>query len=641
MTTGGLVALDLGVAVAAAAAWLGAGLAAAAGRTRSVPVLFAAALLVTFVRVGTVVTLAGSGWWFVQEKLTLAVPLQGVAALVAVLVAGPRLDAGRSAAATVSLLSAGYAAVAGLLVTVLVGYPSGPGDVLIAATLVGAAALVTWRVMAPDATGRRLREGGLAAVAIVGVAGVGLTAVPDTGVDGGGGPTGAAVASHAGAAGAGHGTPASPVTALRGPASPAPGGMVRRYALTAGATTVTLASGRRIPAWTFNGRLPGPTITAVQGDLVEVTLRNADIKTGVTLHWHGYDVPAAEDGAPGVTQDAVAPGQRFVYRFRAVQTGTYWYHTHEASATGVRMGLYGSLVVTPRRPRPAGGLDLTLPVHTYGGATVFGDPTRAAAPRQVRPGTPVRLRLINTDSVSRRLALAGTPYRLAAADGTDLNRPEPLTGVALRLPAGGRYDLTFDMPAAPVALTVGDDRSSAVRLEPNVGPAPAAVPRTGGWPELDLTRYGKPAPAPFTARGRFDRRFTLVLDRGLALSGGAPSYAYTVNGRAFPHVPTEVVREGDLVRLTVVNRGFVTHPWHLHGHHVLVLSKNGRAPTGSPLWLDTFEVRPGEVWQVAFRATNPGVWMNHCHNLAHAAQGMALHLAYEGITTPFHGSHGG
>src|SRR5918999_3641589 len=90
MSTDGLVALDLAVAAAAAAAWLGVGVAAAAGRTRTVPVLFAAALLVTFVRIGTVVTLAGSGWWFVQEKVTLALPPLVAAALAAVVLAGPR-----------------------------------------------------------------------------------------------------------------------------------------------------------------------------------------------------------------------------------------------------------------------------------------------------------------------------------------------------------------------------------------------------------------------------------------------------------------------------------------------------------------------------------------------------------------------
>jgi FtsP/CotA-like multicopper oxidase with cupredoxin domain len=101
------------------------------------------------------------------------------------------------------------------------------------------------------------------------------------------------------------------------------------------------------------------------------------------------------------------------------------------------------------------------------------------------------------------------------------------------------------------------------------------------------------------------------------------------------------VREGEIVRMTVVNRSRDTHPWHLHGHHVLVLALDGHPPTGSPLWMDTFDVRPGEVWEVAFRASNPGLWMNHCHNLSHADQGMALHLAYDGIATPFHGAHGG
>ena len=58
-----------------------------------------------------------------------------------------------------------------------------------------------------------------------------------------------------------------------------------------------------------------------------------------------------------------------------------------------------------------------------------------------------------------------------------------------------------------------------------------------------------------------------------------------------------------------------------------------------PLWLDTFDVGPGEVWEVALYADNPGIWMDHCHNLEHAALGMVTHLAYRDVTTPF--EHGG
>jgi FtsP/CotA-like multicopper oxidase with cupredoxin domain len=68
---------------------------------------------------------------------------------------------------------------------------------------------------------------------------------------------------------------------------------------------------------------------------------------------------------------------------------------------------------------------------------------------------------------------------------------------------------------------------------------------------------------------------------------------------------------------------------------VLVLSRDGRPVTGSPWWTDTLNVGPGETYQVAFRADNPGIWMDHCHNLKHAADGFLLHLVYQGVDTPY------
>ncbi|ETK30854.1 multicopper oxidase family protein, partial [Microbispora sp. ATCC PTA-5024] len=595
-------------------------------------------------------------WWFVQEKVVFGLPLLVAGALVAGVLAAPRLlaavrggpaEAAGAPAVVVPLLGTGYAAAAGPVQTFLLGYPATWSTGLVLAAVVAGAVLVTWRAVSGRVPGLRTAS---AAVALAGVAGVVLGVLPlgtgaaaVSGHDPGdtGGMSGMSAMGDMSAMGhAGHQGPTRSVTELRGPDTPDQGGAVRRFTLTARTATVTLSSGRRVSAWTFDGRVPGPPITAVQGDLVEVRLRNADISAGVTLHWHGYDVPSGEDGVPGLTQEAVMPGQEFVYRFRAEQAGTFWYHTHEVSDLGVRMGLYGTLVVTPRAAAPA-GLDLTLPVHTFAGATVTGDHDRPIE-QTVAPGTAVRLRLIDTDNDPHRFTLAGTPYRLVAVDGADLHEPGVLTRSALRLAAGGRYDLAFTMPAAgPVVLRV-DDRTVALTLSSGAaatGPSPGAD--GASWPELDLTRYGTPAPTPFTARTPADRRFTLVLDRGLSLAGGRPLYAYTVNGDAFPDIPPQTVAEGDLVRFTVVNRGSDTHPWHLHGHRVLVLSRNGHAPTGSPLWLDTFDVRPGEVWEVAFRADNPGLWMNHCHNLGHADQGMVLHLAYEGVGTPFHGAHGG
>jgi FtsP/CotA-like multicopper oxidase with cupredoxin domain len=139
----------------------------------------------------------------------------------------------------------------------------------------------------------------------------------------------------------GHAHGAVSVSNLKGPRTGTPDA---RFALTARRAEIRLASGKVVDALTFNGMSPGPELRVREGDLVEVVLTNADVETGVTLHWHGVDVPNGEDGVAGVTQDAVRPGERYVYRFRAEQRGTFWYHTHQVSSKEVRRGLFGEPV---------------------------------------------------------------------------------------------------------------------------------------------------------------------------------------------------------------------------------------------------------------------------------------------------------
>ncbi|MDI6104574.1 multicopper oxidase family protein [Actinoplanes sp. NEAU-A12] len=578
MTTGSVLALDLVVAVLAAAGWLGGGAAAATGRRRLALGVGAAALLATLARAATTIALARAGWWFAAEKVIIAAPLS----LAAVLVAGPRLvrPPADIRPAAVALLFAGYAHTAALLVTVLHGYPVSAGAALLAVAGVAAATAVTWRFLGARPSRTVARAAVVVSLAAL-VTGTGLAVT-----------TGAAPGvPHA------HGHRDEPTV----------GAPTKRFTLTAASAVVT-ANGRDVAAWAFNGQVPGPQLTATVGDVLEVTLRNQDIDRGVTLHWHGYDVPNSQDGVPGVTQAAVLPGQEFVYRFHADQAGTYWYHTHAASDLGVRMGLHGVLVV---HPGPVTGVDVTVPVHA-----LAGHPLPAPSVAQVRAGEPVRLRLINTDSTTHRYALAGASFRVVAIDGADLRDPPPLADTAVLIPAGGRYDLAFSAPATPVALSVDG------RAVWSTGPVTAV---TSGWPVLDPLGYGAATPAPWS---RFDQELTLVLDRGLDLRGLLPRYAHTVNGAADPDIPPQVVRHGAVVKLRIVNRSLVVHPWHLHGHHVLVLSRDGTPSTGSPLWLDSFDVRPGEVWEVAFHADNPGMWANHCHNLPHADAGMTLHLMY-------------
>ena len=130
-------------------------------------------------------------------------------------------------------------------------------------------------------------------------------------------------------------------------------------------------------------------------------------------------------------------------------------------------------------------------------------------------------------------------------------------------------------------------------------------------------------------------RFELTISEKPGFFDGKPGRHWAINGGIYPDVPTFHVEEGELVEVTIRNDTDADHPMHLHGHHVLVLSRDGEPASGSPWWPDTLNLEAGEEYRVAFRADNPGVWMDHCHNLSHAAQGFVMHLAYEGVTTPY------
>ena len=108
-----------------------------------------------------------------------------------------------------------------------------------------------------------------------------------------------------------------------------------------------------------------------------------------------------------------------------------------------------------------------------------------------------------------------------------------------------------------------------------------------------------------------------------------------MNGKLPQDMPMFVVREGDIVKVHIENHSGTTHPMHIHGHTVLVLDRDGKPSTGSPWWVDTLDVENGQSYDIAFVANNPGIWMDHCHNLQHAAQGLVTHLMYEGVTEPY------
>lgn len=385
----------------------------------------------------------------------------------------------------------------------------------------------------------------------------------------------------------------------------------------------TLADGPEIDGYTLNGQSPGPAITAQVGQLVEVRVANKDVDDGVALHWHGIDVPNAEDGVAGVTQDAIAAGEDHVYRFIADKSGTYWYHSHQVSHEQVARGLFGSFVVLPATAsKEAEAIALA---HTYSGIrTLNGKPVDASI--AAATGDEVRVRVINTDNGPMKV-WTNSEYRVAAIDGWDLNEPTPVSGKSLTVTAGGRADLIVTSPAR---IQVGG--ATAMLIAPEGSPAAAKPVEPAS--RLDLLSYGSRSATPL-ASAEPDREFVYSVGRKPGFVDGRPGFWWTINGHLFPDVPMFMVREGDVVRMRIDNNSGDVHPMHLHGHHALVLSRNGRPSTGSPWWTDSLNVEVGESYVIAFNADNPGVWMDHCHNLVHAAEGLVAHLMYEGVSTPY------
>jgi len=414
----------------------------------------------------------------------------------------------------------------------------------------------------------------------------------------------------------------SVATLVADPAQPAD----VRVELTVRKERFRLAGGQAVDGYSVNGTSPGPVIRAVEGQLVEVRLVNASVPDGATLHWHGVDVPNAEDGVAGVTQDAVPVGASHTYRFVADQVGTYWYHSHQVSHEQVQRGLLGALVVTPRAPAGEPGpplQDQLAVLHVYDGtATVNGEPGDVGV--DAPDGTTVRVRVVNTDNGATTIWASGSPYRVLAVDGSDVNRPTPVDGRAVRLTAGGRVDLEV---TAPARVELGG--ASALVLGSGA-PAPAPQPDK----LVDLLTYGTSAPLGFDPADP-DRDFRYSIGRKPGFLDGRPGLWWSINGHLFPDIPMYVVEEGDVVRMRIENHSGSVHPMHLHGHHAVVLARDGVKATGSPWWVDSLDVGSGESFDIAFVADNPGVWMDHCHNLPHAAQGLVAHLMYAGLTVPF------
>lgn len=123
--------------------------------------------------------------------------------------------------------------------------------------------------------------------------------------------------------------------------APAPGGKEHKLTMHAGETVLDVAPGVSQNMFTFDGKVPGPTLRGKVGDIFTVTLVN-DGKVGHSIDFHASKVPWDRD------MRTIQPGESLVYQFEAKFSGAWMYHCGTAPALHhIGNGMYGAIIIDP------------------------------------------------------------------------------------------------------------------------------------------------------------------------------------------------------------------------------------------------------------------------------------------------------
>lgn len=397
--------------------------------------------------------------------------------------------------------------------------------------------------------------------------------------------------------------------------------------------------GLQTPAWTYNGTVPGPLIQGKVGDTLIVHFKNS-LPEATTIHWHGLRVPNDMDGAPGVTQQPIEPGEEFRYEFTLRDAGTYWYHPHSDSAAQVGYGLYAPLVVTdPNEPKLADDLVLILSDMNITETGELGPPDsggnfgdlfgregnvllvngKVLPTLKVRTGKQQRWRIINA-ARSRYYSIRLPEHRFMRLGGDNGFAARSTDVYNLIVTPGERADAIFTPASPPGTSTI----LPWVPTERGYGSLYARARENLLTIETVKDPPVQPLAIPEQLRTIEPIDIANAKERTLNLTIGFVNRRVEMGVNGIPYwraAPIEV-QVGDTEVWNVVNDTDFAHPFHLHGYFFQVLDE-----TRVPEWKDTVDVPAHSSRKLAIKFDErPGAWMYHCHILDHAEAGMMGHL---------------
>ncbi|KAH8432817.1 uncharacterized protein LDX57_010446 [Aspergillus melleus] len=457
---------------------------------------------------------------------------------------------------------------------------------------------------------------------------------------------------------------------------------------------VTVApDGRSRFALAINGSIPGPTIYADWGDTVVVHVTNSlpdTVRNGTSVHFHGIRqyYTNQNDGVVSITQCPTAPNSTITYRWRAMQYGTTWYHSH----IGLQAweGLFGGIVIngpaSSNYDEDKGVLVLndwdintvdelyisaqtdgppTLDTALINGTNVFGydgnvNQTGYRFNTSVTEGTSYRLRLIN--------AAMDTHFKFMIDNHTltvisnDLVPIEPYNTTVLNIAMGQRYDVVvqadkssiaknFWMRAIPQEACSENENPKNIKGIVYYGDSPS-TPTTSAYSYSDscddedmsslvplvnpytidtAPLYNKSEPVSLGKNSQSLYRWKLN-STSMHVDWADPTLLEIYRGHhtfANSSGVVQLPRKDEWVYVVIETTLSVPHPIHLHGHDFLVLAQgsgtyDGSVMTSNPPRRDTAMLPASGHLVVGFQTDNPGAWLMHCHIGWHTAEGFAI-----------------
>ncbi|KAJ4408882.1 hypothetical protein N0V82_009612 [Gnomoniopsis sp. IMI 355080] len=460
-------------------------------------------------------------------------------------------------------------------------------------------------------------------------------------------------------------------------------GVTREYWFNIENTTAS-PDGVEVPVMLVNGSLPGPTIIADWGDEVVVHVTNSLQNNGTSIHWHGIRQNWTDgmDGVPSLTQCPIAPNDTFTYKWRAVQYGSGWYHSHfyvqawdgvfgaiqiNGPATADYDVDLGHLFLQDWYHDTADNLALeaatsgppTPPNGLINGTNTYNDTSGSRFETTFEAGVRYRIRLVNVAADNHfRFMIDNHTLEVISSDFVPI---VPYNTTDLSIGMAQRYDVivtakdltegSFWLRAIPQESCSESDATDDIKGIIRYGSS-TDEPTTSAWDYTDSCLDESSSDLiPYVSIAASNSDIQAESEAGLQVTENA--LLWTMGGTSFVSewsYPTVLqalegndtwtekqrvieLQEADQWVYMVISSVFAQdHPIHLHGHDFWVLGQgygkyvNGTGSltlTNAPR-RDVAMLPASGYLVIAFKTDNPGAWLMHCHIAWHTSEGFAV-----------------